>query len=438
MSTAAVDLAVVDPDYQGKPALRRSFHEGQRRAYDSTKRFVLVLAGTQSGKTSFGPHWLLQEMQRKGAGDYLVATPTFPLLEVKLLPEFRKLFETQMQLGEYRQSPPPRRFTLSKYGEHALWGQYQDVPTQVWFGYATDPDSLESATIKAAWLDEAGQKSFKLGSWEAIQRRLSINQGRALITTTPYTLGWLKSEVYDRASDPQSDVAVINFTSTANPRFPAEEYQRARRELPGWKFAMFYQGLFERPAGMIYDCWSDDENLISAFEIPEHWPRHQGVDFGGVNTAAIYLAEELNDAGRKTGRFIAYREYHAGGRTAAQHAVALKSREPRIPKVTGGSKSENQWRWEFARAGLPIYAPPIAEVEVGINRVYGLIASRNLLIFDTLRGLIDQILSYSRELDDMGEPTEKIEDKEAFHFLDALRYGVAGATGRGSGNAGWA
>lgn len=425
MSVAIADLAVVDPHYPDGPALVRSFHEGQQRAYASTKRFILVLAGTQSGKTSFGPHWLLQEMQRAGPGDYLVATPTFPLLEVKLLPEFRKLFETQMRLGEYRQSPPPRRFTLSPYGETALWGQRQEVPTQVWFGYATDPDSLESATIKAAWLDEAGQKSFKLGSWEAIQRRLSINQGRALITTTPYTLGWLKTEVYDKASDPLSDVAVVNFTSTANPRFPADEYERARRELPGWKFAMFYQGLFERPAGMIYDCWSD-ENVVPSFAVPEHWPRHLGLDFGGVNTAGVYLAEELSDAGTKTGRFIAYREYHAGGRTAAQHAVALKAHEPRIPKVTGGSKSEDQWRWEFQRAGLPVARPPMSEVEVGINRVYGLIASRNLLVFDTLRNLRDQVLSYSRELDDMGEPTEKIEDKETFHLLDALRYGVAG------------
>lgn len=423
MAAEVLDLAVVRED-----GLHRYMHEGQRKAHDSTKRFVLVLAGTQSGKTSYGPHWLLQEMQRKGAGDYLVATPTFPLLEVKLLPEFRKLFETQMGLGEYRFSPPPRRFTLSAAGELALWGERQDVPTQVFFGYATDPDSLESATIKAAWLDEAGQKSFKLGSWEAIQRRLSLNEGRALITTTPYTLGWLKTEVYDKASDPLSDVEVVNFASTANPRFPRTEFERARRQLPGWKFSMFYEGRFERPAGMIYDCWSD-ENLIPAFAIPESWPRHLGLDFGGVNTAAVYMAEELSDAGTKTGRYFAYREYHAGGRTAAQHAAALVQREPRRPKVTGGSKSEAQWRWEFARAGMPVGEPPIAEVEVGINRVYGLIASRNLLIFNTLRGLRDQILSYSRELDDTGEPTEKIEDKEAFHLLDALRYGVAGATG---------
>jgi hypothetical protein len=35
--------------------LRFNFHPGQWRAWQSLKRFILVLAGTQSGKTSFGP-----------------------------------------------------------------------------------------------------------------------------------------------------------------------------------------------------------------------------------------------------------------------------------------------------------------------------------------------------------------------------------------------
>ena len=29
-------------------------------------------------------------------------------------------------------------------------------------------------------------------------RRLAISQGRILITTTPYDLGWLKQQVFDR------------------------------------------------------------------------------------------------------------------------------------------------------------------------------------------------------------------------------------------------
>jgi hypothetical protein len=419
-------LAVAIPELaqlEGDDLRFDQFHQGQREAYHSTARFTLVLAGTQGGKTAVGPPWLFKQMKERGPGDYMVVSPTYTLMERKALPEFLRLFEDALQLGKYNKNE--RIFTFTHEATRRMWGVDSIVPTHVFFGYGENPNSLESATIKAVWIDEGGQKEFKRESWNAILRRLSIEEGPVLLTSTPYLLGWL-SELVQNADE--LGVRVINFPSIMNPRFPRKEWERAKALLPPWRFNMFYRGLFERPAGMIYDCWSA-ENLIPTFEIPESWPRHLGLDFGGVNTAGVYLAEELNDAGSKTGRFIAYREYHAGGRTAVQHAAALVQREPRRPKATGGSKSEAQWRWEFARAGLPVGEPPIAEVEVGINRVYGLIASRNLLVFDTLRGLRDQILSYSRELDDAGEPTEKIEDKEMFHFLDALRYGVAGATG---------
>lgn len=40
-------------DSSGQPHLH--LHVGQGKAWRSQRRFVFVLAGTQSGKTSFGP-----------------------------------------------------------------------------------------------------------------------------------------------------------------------------------------------------------------------------------------------------------------------------------------------------------------------------------------------------------------------------------------------
>lgn len=411
--------------------LRFNLHPGQQRAFWSDKRFILVLAGLQSGKTSMGALWLWSEMQRKGPGDYLVAAPTFVLMEMKLVPEFKRFFVRELGAGHY-QGSPVRVFTLNEHGEMLLWGKKQDEGTRVIFGFGADPDSLESATAKAAWLDEAGQKKFKRESWVAIQGRLSLHRGRVFITTTPYTLGWLKDELFDpwkEAGGNHPDIDVVNFRSIDNPMFSRDEYVRMRGILPAWMFAMRYDGLFQRPAGMIYGCWSDDENEIPDFAIPKQWDRFLGLDFGGVNTAGIFLAEEQDDRGQPTGRYFEYREYHAGGRTAEQHREALMVGEPRIPRTFGGSKSEGQWRHEFARVGLPIEEPPVSDVEVGITRVYGLIKERRLLTFRSLKGILDQTKTYSRVLDDRGEPTEAIEDKETFHFLDARRYVVSGITG---------
>jgi hypothetical protein len=66
--------------------------------------------------------------------------------------------------------------------------------------------------------------------------------------------------------------------------------------------------------------------------------------------------------------------------------------------------------------------PLIADVEAGIDRVTGLFKQRRLFIFDTLTGLRSELGSYSRELDDAGNPLEKIAKKETWHRIDALRY----------------
>lgn len=399
-----------------------SLHPGQLRAMESERRFVLVLAGFQGGKTVFGPPWLYREIQRRGPGDYLVATPTFPLLSMKVLPEFMTLFKTLLHLGDYTGSPT-RCFTFSADGAYRTFGHAPEVETKVFFGTASHPDSLESATVKAAWLDEAGQTGFRLGSWEAIQRRLAIHKGRALLTTTPYSLGWLKQQLHDPWLASGGDhplIDVVRFDSTTNPAFPPEEFERLRASWPKWKFDMFCRAIFTRPAGMIYDCFDDAIHKVQRFPISDRWRRYLGLDFGGVHTAGIFFAEDP-----ETRKLYAYREYLAGGRTAREHKESLLKGEPSIPFAVGGSKSEGQWRDEFGAAGLHVNAPAVTEVEVGIDRVYGAIKRGELYVFDDLRGLLDEIGSYSRSVDERGEPTQDIEAKETFHKLDAVRYIVS-------------
>ena len=423
--------------YEIRPGgeLRWHLHPGQWRAWQSPRRWVLVLAGTQSGKTSFGPIWLWREIQRQGPGDYMVVTPSFPLLELKALPEFRKLFEDVLALGRYVGSPV-RKFVFSPAGRRRMFGGSNAAATTVFFGYAAEPDSLESATAKAVWCDEAGQKRFRLGAWEAIKRRLAIHQGRALLTTTPYDLGWLKQQLFDRWKQGAADVDVINFASTMNPVFPRAEYDAARSSMPAWKFNMFYRGLFERPAGLIYDCVGDGPPaVVERFAIPDSWPRYWGLDFGGVHTACLKLAGELSPTGSPTGHYYGYQEYLAGGRTAAEHVAALLAGEPRRPaRVLGGSKSEKQWRSEFGAAGLGVEGPDQADVEVGLLRSYGAFKSGRVHVFSDLGGTRDELGSYSRELDAAGEPTGAIADKETFHRLDAARY-VLAALFRDAGSA---
>ncbi len=404
-----------------RKTIRWNLHEYQRQMMRSEKRYILVLAGTQGGKTSVVPAWLWREIKLRGPGDYLFVTPTYKLLQLKALPEFLKLFERTLGLGTLNKSE--KVFEFSEIGEVLMFGEKQNQPTKVFFGHAQDPDSLESATAKAAVLDECGQKKFKLASFEAIMRRLSIHRGRILMTTTPYYLGWLKKNFWDpwtSAGRNHPEIDVIRFPSTANPWFSKEEFESAKAMLPKWKFDMFYRAIFTRPAGMIYDCFDEDIHVVKPFKIPPSWQRRFiGNDFGGVNTAAVVLVQDPI-----TEKYFIVDEYHAGGKSIDQHARDIKNKTPNSFQITayGGAPSEDQWRTEFRKHGLDIRRPPVADVEVGINRVYSGFKQEKLLIFDSCKFTLDEVQSYTREIDDLGNPTEKIEDKETFHLCDSLRY----------------
>lgn len=402
-----------------------NFHYGQGEAWDCRKRFIAVLAGTQGGKTSFGPWWLWREMQECGTGDYLAVTSSYDLFKLKMLPTLRECFEHVLRVGRYWSGdrilelcdldPQSDRYGefYAKRSDDTMWGR-------IILRSAESGGGLESTTAKAAWLDEAGQDNFTIETWWAVLRRLSLALGRCLLTTTIYNLGWLKQQVYDKAKAGDPDYAVVQFDSTENPMFPQAEADRAKRDMPVWKYNMQYRGLFERPAGLIYDSFIEsgpDSHKIPRFTIPDSWQRYLGLDFGGVNTAGLFYAEEPG-----TKRLYLYREYKAGGRTAAEHAKQLVKGEPMIPKCVGGSKSEGQWRDEFRAGGLPVQEPDIKDVEVGIDRVYGVHKRNELYVFKDLDGYLDEKGRYSRKVDASGEPTEEIENKSAFHYMDAERY----------------
>jgi hypothetical protein len=403
MATTRHELIQIDG---GK--LRLHFHPGQTKAWDCERRFVFVVAGTQSGKTSWGPFWLWRETQKRGAGDYLAVTATYDLFKLKMLPEMRRVFEDILHWGVYSAS------------ERVIFSN--DKQSRIILRSADAEGGLESATAKGAWLDECGQDRFRLEAWEAILRRLALNQGRALGTTTPYNLGWLKTEVYDRWRGGDPDYQVIQFESIQNPAFPIAEYERAKATLPAWKFEMFYRGNFTRPAGLIYADFSEDD-IVSDFVLSVRWPRWVGIDFGAVNTATVWLAR---DPDRDI--YYLYRETLEGGKATEEHVTAALQRAGQEGVVSwhGGSKSETQQRMDWKAAGIAVKEPPIADVEAGIDRVIGLIKGHRLKVFKSCRGILDELGSYSREIDDFGQPTEKIRDKETFHRLDALRYAVIG------------
>jgi hypothetical protein len=428
-------------------------HDGQWEAWQAPERFLLTLAGTRGGKSSLAPWWLLREMQAKGPGEYLVCAPTYKLLKRGVYRWMRRAFVTYLGLGHVV-GDAQGEFVFSREGFERVWPghRYDHGESRIVFGHAQNPDSLEAAEYKAAVCDEAGQKAFKPESWEAVLRRLSTDQGRVLLPTTPYAVAhWVKHELYDpwkrrgTPAETKTDAAcrVVNFESRMNPLFPIEEWDRAKAVLPPWKFDLFYRGILTRPAGAVYDCFRDEgpDTHVKpggdVFKVPSDWPIRCGVDFGSPNFAAVFACEVMEEqpgpvradgrAPRKlpSGTHWIFAEYRPDeSRTVAQHVAAMMEiTGGRVPDLCAGGAGSEQWlRDEFGKAGWPISPPNQTEVEVGIGRVYEGFATRRLFIFDNCPRLIDEIRSYSRQLDEAGNVLNELEDKSSYHLGDATRY----------------
>ena len=93
-----------------------------------------------------------------------------------------------------------------------------------------------------------------------------------------------------------------------------------------------------------------------------------------------------------------------------------------IMKRVGGSPKEEEIRFGYTAAGWPMQGPDVAEVEAGIDRVYSFIARNMLFVFNDQTEFLEEILTYTRELDESYNPTDKIQEKSKFHLMDSLRY----------------
>jgi hypothetical protein len=420
-------------DVNEKGEVTYQWHPGQLQTLASQKRFTAMIAGTQGGKTCLGPEWLYRMIMgykdkktRKtvkgcGTGDYLAVEATYDLFKLKMLPEMLWYFVEAKKIGRYWAADRVIEIAEEcKSGKFLAKNAADPMWARIILRSAEAKAGLESATAKAAWLDEAGMPDFSRTAWEAVQRRLSISQGKVLFTTTLYDWGWFKSEIYDRWEKGDPDYAVIQFDSILNPAFPKEEYERARMTLPQWKFDLFYRGRYSRPAGLVYDAFDEKQCKVHRFPIPVEWPVYVGHDFGPVHTAALWYA--MNP---ENGCLYLFREYiTAEKKTAVQHAAEFLrlSRGENIIKRLGGSHTEAGWREAYQLAGWPIGEPAIRDVEIGIDRVYGWHKTGKLFVFDDMFDYLAEKLSYSRTLDASYNPTDEIKDKSRFHLMDAERY----------------
>ncbi len=382
---------------------------GQAKLLDDLSSDVLaVIAGTGGGKTVLGYWWLHSRMEKYPGYTWGMAEPTWGMLDKVIL-----------------NSSDPDRPTLEQYfvgashhpdyhkGERILKTDFG----QIYLYTAENPDNMQGAPVKGFWLDEPGL--MVLRAYETALQRCSMMRGQLLLTTTPYNLGWLKSEIAEKNGT--NGIHVERWRSIDRPGFPRESYEAMKLKLPPWRFAMLYDAQFEHPEGLIYNAFNERDCLVDRFPIPKEWPVYVGHDFGAANPAALFYA--IDPA---TGIKWLWQEYLPGaGLSAYQHVENWKkiTQGYNVLVRMGGSHQEEEIRQLYSTQGWHIQEPnDVNKVETQILRVIGEHQRNRIKVFRDLPHYLDEKRTFSRKLGDDSKPTDKIDNEAAFHLMAAERY----------------
>ena len=441
-------------------------HVGQIPVWESERRWTVMSAGTQSGKTSFGPWWLYKEIYGgtegggRGGGDYYAVTASYDLFKQKMLPAMLRCFVDITGMGRFWGGDRIIELKDPETGEFHAKRSFDPMWGRIVLRSADAPGGLESGTVKAAWLDEAGQTRFTVGAWRAVRRRLSLHKGRVLITTTLYDLGWVKelfidpcqqddeplpgvtvkrwntpTGVCDCFDNVKDNIRLVQFDSSINPHFDVDEYEDAKATMPEDEFDLFYRGRATSLRHQIYGCFNETTHCVGAFsitprgfrDVPPEWPIAVGVDPIGEITAALYFA--WDPKGLILHVFDEY--YEPFGLTTEVHVKNILTRVPPqhyVVGLWGGGPSERQARLDWFSHGLPIEAPPLTDVWVGIRRVYALLKNNKVVIHRCCENLIRELKTYRKKVTKDGTVTQKIYRQNDYHALDCARYAVIGLT----------
>jgi PBSX family phage terminase large subunit len=377
-------------------------HSHQRKVLDAKERFLVVVCGVQSGKTTVGGAWLLNEIKnhvKQGyLYDYLIAAPTVKMLEQSTLPKFNELFP-----------PSWGRWKEKKGYYETTWNR------RIYVRSLDEPNHIEGMTIGGAWLDEVGQA--KQLSWINVQARLAIHRGRCLMTTTPYNMGWFYRDVYKKAGT--HDIKLFSWPSISNPYFPKEDIERMQSILPESVFSRRYLGEFTPLEGLVYPDFSVDECVVPPYTLLPESERFAGLDFGFANPTCL-ICVALHP---KTNEYVVYREFYKSGATVRELADIIKAEK--LKYVLADPQSAQLISELQNGHGCYNVRPADNTIDVGIERISALLKEKRLKVFKTCFNFIEEIEGYHYQ-----EPSQDrvVKDKPKAiknHAMDALRYSLS-------------
>lgn len=307
---------------------------------------------------------------------------------------------------------------------------------------------FQGAELDGVWKDEIGDPVI----FGECKTRLVDRNGVMLVSFTP-TRGrdWSYSTYYrpwmdGTAGEPKEHNGVL-FSHLGsiydNPYLPKDAVKDLEKRCYSEEERQIrLLGHYVDSAGLVFPNFDRTRHVIPPFEIPSHWPRFRGMDWGQRSPATcIWIAVDPD-----SGKHYVYREYYRKEQTIVEICAAIKAMSG-LERYALSLLDPSCWNREghkdalgrdytkalvYQMQGLPVVKAN-NDIQIGIDRVKQLLGRPDetpmLYIFDgAAPNLVREFMEWpwaavarGVEVQQTNAP-DKVDAKYDDHALDPLRY----------------
>lgn len=408
-------------------------YDKHQRAFRSKKPVIAVFGGNRVGKTYAGSFMVATHatgLYPKGWDGKVFERSVNILCIGRSAQQARDVIQAELlgdlSIGLGTGFIPKDRIV----GYRKFAGQPDLVDTifvsNVWGGISTiqirtaeqGREKIQGTKKDFVWMDEE-PKNTGYDIFSEARIRLMGTDGQILITYTPLLgLNELSRYLLDEAN--AAFVEMISITWDDAPHLSAKDKAEMESQLLPHEREARMTGTPVVRQGLVFP-FPESAIYVPPFPIPDHWPHVAGWDTGyTTGNSGILLAQDP-----KTKIWYAVAEYHEEARDREQHAREIESRwgvglyiacDPSANRSEGDGKKTMK---VYRELGLNIHNAN-NDVMEGISSLFEAFQNGQLKLFNTLKGLRDEMRFY--QFDD--DPSAKFKVKKTKdHRIDSLRYG---------------
>lgn len=283
---------------------------------------------------------------------------------------------------------------------------------------------IQGVTLAGVLLDEVAlmPRSFV----EQALARCSVNGAKYWFNCNPdSSYHWFYKEWIRKATE--HNALHLHFTMDDNPSLSEETKDRYKSMFVGIFYQRYIEGLWVAADGLIYDMFSESENVYRQEAEPRGLrygtTRYIGVDYGTVNDTVfleafddgetLWIAREYRWASREKRRQKTDTEY-------ADDFMEFYGDDPALACSVIVDPSAASFIEELRRRGVYVREAD-NDVLNGIRRVSTMMGQRHLKICETCAGTLEELSGYiwddKAALNGVEKPV-----KVADHGVDVIRY----------------